>query len=200
MNPYSAPQSDLEDAGVEDCWREGKVFVMKRDSLFPRRCVKCNGDAQRPVRSRRIFWLHPGWYAVFPVNLLMYFFLAPIFPLIGAFVLPNILLYVIFIAIVRKKASIEPGLCAKHARTRNLFLGLGSFMFVVSGMAVLSVALGRSTTDLTGYGALGMIVAMVITSFGSRIVKPVHISSEQIRLKGCSEQFLAGLAPRRPHE
>ncbi len=159
MNPYSAPQSDLEDAGVEDCWREGKVFVMKRDSLFPRRCVKCNGDAQRPVRSRRIFWLHPGWYAVFPVNLLMYFFLAPIFPLIGAFVLPNILLYVIFIAIVRKKASIEPGLCAKHARTRNLFLGLGSFMFVVSGMAVLSVALGRSTTDLTGYGALGMIVA-----------------------------------------
>lgn len=170
-NPYAPPKAALEDEPIHDYWREGNVLVMKQDSALPARCVKCNEPAVEPMKERRFYWHHPGWYL---------------------FILINIVVYAIIAMIVRKKARVAVGLCPKHLLRRRIFLaiGWGSFLF---GLAAIFSGLSPDRGDMVLVGISLLLIGIIAGMIGSRIVYPSRITKEEVRLKGCGNEFLDSL-------
>ena len=178
-NPYAPSRASLAGGNArpgDRVWREEKVLVLARDGDLPDRCVKCNDPADEPTKTRKVYWHHPGYYAV---------------------LLINVILYVIVALIARKTADVNPGLCARHKQKRKLGIWLGWGGFIV-GFIAMSAAFGNNQP---GLGLLFLIAtfALIITGMVmSRIVYAKRIDDRYVRLKGCGEPFLADLPEFRP--
>lgn len=174
FNPYMSPRADMEEAPQGQCWREGKLLVMWVGSSLPHRCVKCNEPAVKPVKPRKISWHHPGWY----VLLLVY-----------------IVAYAIAARLASKRQTIAPGLCARHTSKRNLF-NIASIGLFCAGLFLLFYGI----SDLNGIaipaGAVAVVLSIIISMTGTRIVYPSRITDDLIYLKGCGEPFLDSLGGR----
>jgi hypothetical protein len=70
-NPYTAPKASLE-LQRDDCWREGNLFAVRRDSTCPMRCVKCNQVTEKKAPLKLYFWRHPIWYVSLVVHVCSY--------------------------------------------------------------------------------------------------------------------------------
>jgi hypothetical protein len=162
-NPYAAPKAALEARASGKYWRDGKVAVLTLGVALPPRCVKCNEAALQPMKPRKLYWHHSGWYLL---------------------ILLNIVIYAIVAMIVRKKAEVTYGVCAKHRSRRRMFIAIGWGGLV---LGVLALALD----PLAG---IVIAVAAVLTGLiGSRLAYPTRITKEEVRLGGCGEAFLASL-------
>lgn len=171
FNPYAPPRADVDQETAFDCWREGKHLVMRPGSALPHRCVKCNQPAIEPIRARKVYWHHPAWYVLFFVS---------------------ILIYIVVALIVRKKAELAPGLCARHQRRRRIFLAIGWVGFLL-GLGLVFIGLDERTGMLIWGGFLLLAVTAIAGIVGARIVFPTRISPAQIRLRGCGKDFLDSL-------
>ena len=175
-NRYAPPKAVLRDHdGVDtEMWREGKVLAMRKGSQFPHRCIKCNEPAVAPGRRQKLTWHPPGWYLL---------------------ILLAVLLYVIVAMIVRKKATVEIGLCERHQK-RVLWgriIGWGGF--------ALMLALGfcAATQESNAFGVALMLLVLpwlIATIALNRLVIPHRIDDRYVRLKGCGPAFLAALPDR----
>ena len=159
-NPYAPPRAALVTQAPAQFWRDGNALVVPVGSTLPPRCVKCNQPALEPMHRRKLSWHHPGWFLLIFVN---------------------ILLYIIAALIVRKKAEVTCGLCARHLRTRRIYLAIGW------GGLALGVALVFSTPPV---GVLVVLAGVITGMIGSRIVHPGRITKEEVWLRGCGEEFL----------
>jgi hypothetical protein len=159
-NPYSPPKAALEAHAHGEYWRDGKNVMCRPGSTLPPRCVKCNEPALQPMKARKLYWHHSAWYL---------------------FVFVNIVIYVIVAMIVRRKAVVTYGICAKHRNRRWLFIAIGW------GGVVLGVFLILANAALA---LILMLVAMLTGLFGSRLAYPTRITKEEVRLGGCGEAFL----------
>jgi hypothetical protein len=171
FNPYAPPRAALEKEENNACWREDKLLVMQVGSTLPPRCVKCNQPAVTPIKTRKIYWHHPGWYVLF-------FLSVPI--------------YIIVAIIVRKKADISPALCEAHRNRRRLFLAIGWGGFLL-GLGLVFVGIAQHSSGWGITGAISMLIFIIVGMIGSRIVFPARITKEQVRLKGCGKAFLDSL-------
>ena len=177
-NPYAPSQASLatppvDGAGAVGVWRDGKDLVMSMSATLPHRCVKCNELSVDPTKARKVYWHHPGLYAL---------------------ILLNLLLYAIVAAIVRKKAVIDPGLCAEHKKKRSRVL-LTCWMGVLGAIAAFfAVALEALDPSWGSSIAAILIIAAIVGGivFG-RIVYPTRIDKEYVRLRGCGADFLDSL-------
>lgn len=150
-------------------WRAGKTLVVLQGTGFPPRCVKCNGPALVPLKDRKVHWHHPALYLLVPVGLLIYAIVA---------------------LIVRKEASVNPGLCAEHRTRRRLWIAAGWLGPILGGYVM---AAGWSGAPGAWIGALLGLAAVVLGIMRSQIVVPARIDDGYVRLNGCGEPFLADL-------
>jgi len=159
-NPYSPPKAALEAHAHGEYWRDGKNVMCRPGSTLPPRCVKCNEPALQPMKARKLYWHHSAWYL---------------------FVFVNIVIYVIVAMIVRRKAVVTYGICAKHRNRRWLFIAIGWGGVALGVLLILANA---------AVALILMLVAMLTGLFGSRLAYPTRITKEEVRLGGCGEAFL----------
>jgi len=171
INPYAPPLAPVETEPGQGCWREGKELVMQPGSALPHRCVKCNDAALEPIPSRWVSWHHPGWYCL---------------------ILLNIVIYAIVAMVIRERKKIAPGLCSRHRRLRQIFLSIGWIGFFL-GFVLVPIGVSEDIVGLILLGPLVLVVSLLVGIVGSRIVHPVRISDDQIRLRGCGTAFLDSL-------
>jgi type II secretory pathway pseudopilin PulG len=146
-----------------NCWRQGKVLGLRRDSELPHRCLKCNEPAQEPVAVRSMTWHHPGWLLLIPIG---------------------ILVYVIVAMIVRTRAKVPVPLCAKHKRRRLISLSIG---LVGSIVGVIALFGGGAVTAM---GLLLLLTGIGFAVSGTRDIYPGRITSGEAYLRGCGPAFL----------
>jgi hypothetical protein len=187
-NPYAPSraslaqpaQPGLDGSDGVTAWRYRQVLVMVPDTALPSRCVKCNQPADEPTKLRKVYWHHPGVYAL---------------------ILVNIVIYAIVGAIVRKRALVAAGLCAAHKKRRRVAVAVAWIGFI-TGMGLLTWGVG----DTTGYNGVfavaGLIVLLVSILVGinrARIVYAQKIETSHVWLKGCGAEFLDSLPPLPDH-
>lgn len=175
-NPWAPPVTRSLEAPVEGgVWREGSEVVMLRQAELPKRCVHCNAAVDGWIGKRRIYWHHPGWYAL---------------------LLLNIVLYALVALFVRQSAVIQPGLCRRHRRRRMAVL-LGGTLMLAGLLGFTFVRLTHSGPGLLG-GVAASFLVIVLTAWLSRTVRPSLIDHRQIRLKGAGPAFLESLPSSGP--
>jgi hypothetical protein len=172
-NPYAAPKAALEVAHAEDqsLWRSGKILVCRRDAVFPQRCIKCNSPAQAPPVRYKFSWHHSAWY------LLVIFYLV---------------VYLAAALVVRKRAELHVGLCARHARRRLLGQAVtwGGFATV---MAMVYLIIAWRIDALFPYMYCGFAAwAIAAVALPPRL-QPTRIDKHIVRIKGCGTAFLESL-------
>ena len=175
-NRYAPPKAVLDDRTGADAqmWREGKVLVMRKDGEFPHRCIKCNEPSIAPLRRYKLSWHSPWLYLL---------------------LLLALLLYAIVAAIVRKTAVVRVGLCERHQR-RVLWgriVGWGGLALEIA-LVWAGMALDVPQLPLIALAlALPWIIAAMVIN---RLVLPVRIDDQYVRLKGCGPAFLRTLPDR----
>lgn len=178
-NPYAPPQARvtgrpaMPDDGSQ-VWRYGDSVLMTPNADLPPRCVKCNADAEQPVRLRTLYWHTPWLYIL---------------------ILVSILIYIIVALIARKSISVSPGLCTEHRLLRRNVI-LGSWLAALVGIGLISAAINQSSWSIALLGAAVLVGAIVFGMIRGRIVYATRIDQNRIELKGFGEAFLASL-PRR---
>jgi hypothetical protein len=172
-NPYAAPAALLQVTATDECYRDGKNFIVPFGADVPERCVKCDAPAELE-KERSYAWHHPGWYLTF--------FIGP-------------LIYIIVALIARKRARLAVGLCEQHRqRRRNLvWAGWGAL-----AIGILSIFL--SVNDVGGglfalVACTGILLSLILY-FCARLLYATKITEDAIHLGGCSEAFLNGLGRR----
>jgi hypothetical protein len=173
LNPYAAPKAALEVVHAEDqsLWRSGKILVCRRDAIFPQRCVKCNAPAQAPPVRFKFSWHHGAWY------LLVIFYLV---------------VYLVAALVVRKRAELHVGLCARHARRRVLarVVGWGGFAAV---MATEYLIIAWRLDELFPYMLCGFAAWAIATVALPPKLQPTRIDKQTVRIRGCGRAFLESL-------
>lgn len=177
-NPYAPSRASLAGAaatpaeGSGGTWRDGTVLVLSPDASLPRRCVKCNEPAQEPTRSRRVYWHSPWIYLL---------------------ILINLLIYIVVALIVRRKAVIAPGLCATHKTRRRIGIAI-AWTLLLAGAALVVVGARDGSAAVAG-GMLLILVAALVSTAVTRILRAKRIDTQYVRLKGCGTAFLDSVPP-----
>ena len=179
FNPYAPPKTDpMSKLAIESelggdgfYWREGAVLVVRHMVTLPRRCIKCNDEADGPPYVKKLSWHPPGWYIL---------------------VVLSLWLYVLIYFFVRHKGVVEVSLCSEHRQRRRTMItvawGLALLGFVTIGFAV------NLESAALGFTAFGLIVTgLIVGAFGSRLLWPQRIDSSMMWLKGAGEPYLASL-------
>lgn len=178
-NPYAPPEARVTArAPLDDgsqVWREGDLVILTPSGDLPPRCVKCNADAEHPVKERTIYWHTPWLYVL---------------------ILVSILIYLIVALIARKSARISPGLCSEHRRQRNNVI-VGSLLAALCGIGLVVFGISNSNGGAGLMGALVLLAAIIFGMVKGRLVYATRIDANRISLKGFGEAFLASLPRRR---
>ena len=177
-NPYAPSKASLgggpsSGTGRVTAWRDRRMMVMIPDAAIPGRCVKCNEPADEPTKERTLYWYSPWLYLL---------------------LLVNILIFAVVALIMRKKAVVAAGLCSDHKKRRRNVL-TGAWIGVLAGVLLLYA--GVTNPSAGGWAALaGVLLMLGSIIFGmamGRIVYPVRIDKDYVRVKGCGEPFLETL-------
>jgi len=179
LNPYAAPFASLvpepatSDGGV---WRDADLLVVRKGSVLPARCVKCNEAAER-WKKQTLYWHHPGLYVLL---------LSP-------------LIYLIVVLIVRQSIALPIGVCRRHlARRRRVIFVAWLLVFGGLGTMILTGSLvGAARRDFALPVLLSGIAMMIVGAFygvlGARLLWPKRIDPYFAWINGASPEYLAEL-------
>jgi len=150
-------------------FRDGKLLVARDGTLFPDRCVRCNEPTEGYRFRKTFYWHSPSWYAL---------------------LLLNILIYAILAYVVRKKASFELTLCARHRSRRQWCTAIGFGLPILAFMLMMA-----SDGNLVGVWRflLALLVGAGVGIAGAQVLTPKKIEEEYAYLKGAHPHFLASL-------
>jgi hypothetical protein len=180
-NPYAPSRATLTaghsrpDGTTGGVWRDGAILVAALNAQLPDRCVKCNGSAAEPTKTRKVFWHHPAVYLL---------------------VLINVLIYAVVGVMVRKKVLVAAGLCAAHQKRRRvgLMVAWSGFAAGMAGLLVIATEAGNRSLDAVGVIAVvAMLPAILVGMRMARVVYARKIDKEYSWLKGCGPEFLDSL-------
>lgn len=171
-NVYAAPKSwGHEVTNTSGCRRDGKYVLVPVGSDLPHRCIICNAPAVTPIKKRKVYWHHPAWYLLIPLN---------------------ILLYAVIGLIVRKKAEVSPGLCQEHHDKRKKKLIVLPILAVLALFA-WAFAMPQDSGLFVAILPVAFFVILIAVVIASQLVVATKISTTDIKLKGCKEPFLASI-------
>jgi hypothetical protein len=172
-NPYAPPDAAQRGPAIGgaagDIFRDGELLVARDGAPFPDRCVRCNQAADGFRLRKTFYWHSPNWYAL---------------------VIFNLLIYAIVAMVVRKKASFELALCARHRSRRQWCIAIGF------GLPIVALILMMAGEDsAAGFWAflLALFVGAVVGIAGAQVLTPKKIDEDYAYLKGAHPQFLASL-------
>lgn len=177
INPYAPPKSEVAQIDQNiDIWCDGKyVLFDKSIENFPPRCICCGAPAAPPLRRRHLRWVNPWWYLILIISVF------------GA-----LLIALLVLLCVQKRAKVRLGMCATHRRARNrrcLQAWGGSIALLVMagillGLVDMFIFLPPVCLLCIGGAAYWMRFPMSVVRFEGDIV----------RAKGCGEGFLQTLS------
>lgn len=152
--------------------RDGNVLVMGRKAQLPKRCVKCNRDPADYPLQRHLSYHSPVVYLTL---------------LIG-----GPLLYLLVAVVTQRKAKVTVPICAHHrvSRTHHFFWAWGGVAF-----ALLTFYAGMRSGEewLFAAAVIPFCVFLGFAIYLSRVVVPVGIDKEYVRLKGVNSEYLEEL-------
>jgi len=177
-NPYAPSRASLAAAAVTPTasggtWRDGTVLILTPEASLPSRCVRCNEPSEEPTKSRRIYWHSPWLYLL---------------------ILANILIYAVVAVIVRKKAVVAPGLCSAHKKRRRTGIAV-AWTLLIAGLALMLMGIESGKAVVAVVGLLLILVALLVSTNVTRIVRAKRIDTQYIQLKGCGAAFLDSMPP-----
>jgi hypothetical protein len=158
------PSVGMPGAGV---WRDKATLVMSRDALLPKRCVKCNALTDGRL-TRKLTWHHPAIYILILVAWLAYLIVA---------------------LIVRKRATIEVGLCEEHRSRRRTYIWI-TLGLVLLGLAGFALAIMANDGAPALFGVLVMLTAIIFGAIAIRVTAPSKIDDRFIWLRGVNKDYL----------
>lgn len=156
-------------------WRDKSTLVMSQGAALPDRCIKCNEPAHGLRLKRKLTWHHPAIYLLIFVALLIYLVVA---------------------LILRKRATVEIGLCERHLakRRKNILITWLVFSLGVAGLIMAAVA--EDGTYLL-VGAILLLGAIIYGLVVVRVVVPSKIDDKFVWLRGVNKNYL-DLLPQWP--
>lgn len=158
------PSTSSPDAGA---WRSASTLVLSRDAVLPLRCVKCNAFTTSRI-TRKYSWHPPAIYLILLVAMLIYFIVA---------------------MILRKRATVELGLCEEH-KTKRRYAILTTILLVLLGFGgfALAVMVDDGTPALIGFFLL--LASLIFGVFATRLGYPTKIDDRFVWLKGFNKEYL----------
>jgi hypothetical protein len=182
--PYATPFGIAPSVPTYAAWRDGAVLITPTVAVLPRQCVKCGQAADGWYGRRKFYWHHPGLLLLILVNLIVFAIVA---------------------LVVRKTATVELGLCARHIARRRMAIG-ATWLLVLGGCATLAGGF-YVTSAYRGYdfaaflGTLTALVmwvtAAVVSSNIAAFLRPTRIDSTYAFFKGAGPDFLSLFPPAR---
>ena len=176
-NPYSTPTTtDIPQIEVLPYFRRGNLLFIRDGAELPNRCIRTNEeiDGMGWHKRKLLTWI-PQWAFLFIV----------------AGFLPFVLLAVV----LQKKAKITYSL-SKHAR-KSLFrkrcIGLGLMAFGVLGAFAAAKFIESDAGIFIILGCILMAFVGLIISISVNALVVRGAKDGWFHVKGCSEEFLAGL-------
>lgn len=157
----------LSDGG--GLWRQGKKIKTVSETVFPDRCVKCNAPANGYLLKRVLYWQHPAY-------LLLLFC--------------NLLVLLVVVLIVRKKAVLHIGLCETH-RSQRIVAIAACYIGLLGGLVALITGLVMHLGWLAAVGGLMMLVGIVWGAAKGRTIAATKIDKEKnVWVSGACKDFL----------
>ena len=158
----------LTPGGHSLLWRSGKFLVLRKDSVLPNRCVKCNADAPDKKLTRKLFW-HP--------------------PLLYLLILTGLLPYAIVATVVGKRARIQIGLCREHREKRRRDMVIAWLLFFLSIGAFIAAGYFENGW-LVVVGVVCLLAGPIYGTITCTPVSPKRIDNQFVWLNGVSPKFL----------
>lgn len=171
-NPYQAPRSTVDVTLAQDVgniWREKSAVVVTRETIWPRRCIKCNAPTEKSIK-RLLVYANPWIY----LSLLI-----------------SLLITIILVLIFQKKFRMDIPLCGQHITYRKRIILTNWILFLVA-----IAGLWLFLDDIFEYGLLlsgVVILAMVIIGFSNRLVYVSRYKDPHIYVRGAKREFLDSL-------
>ena len=163
---FQSLKEGIQPVGV-GVWRYLSQLVMTKDAQLPDRCTVCNAPANGFRLKRNLYWHPPAWYLLICAGLLF---------------------YAIAALIVRKKASIEIGLCRTHIQKRKRAIAITWSLIGVS-ILVAILATAKEPTLILAAAAIFM-GALIYGILAVQPVTPAKITDRLVYLKGVSPAYL----------
>ncbi len=199
INPYASPRAEFahfEAPWTHDgnVWRDGPLLIVRRGAELPDWCVRC-GSAASGRRVKRYLTWAPLLVRLASVALAVgvYFVFRPL-----------AMLAVCSWLLGARRATVEVGLCDRHAarRFRGQLVGTAS---LVLGLGLVFFEVWRIRGGLPMVGALPAGLAVLALGIGyaawaDRAVRARRIDRQWLHLAGCARGFLdrlpSGESPR----
>jgi hypothetical protein len=163
---FQSLKEGIQPVGV-GVWRHFSQLVMTKDAQLPDRCTVCNAPANGLRLKRNLYWHPPAWYLL---------------------ICAGLLIYAIAALIVRKKASIEIGLCRTHIQKRKRAIAITWLLVGVSILVVILATIKEPTLILLA-GAI-LIGALIYGVVAVPPVTPAKITDRLVYLKGVNPAYL----------
>jgi hypothetical protein len=163
---FQSLKEGIQPVGV-GVWRHHSQLVMTKDAQLPDRCTVCNAPANGLRLKRNLYWHPSAWYLL---------------------LCAGVLFYAIAAMIVRKKASIEIGLCRTHIQKRKRAIAITWLLVGVSILVVILATIKEPTLILLA-GAI-LIGALIYGVLTVPPVTPAKITDRLVYLKGVSSAYL----------
>jgi hypothetical protein len=162
------PMVGMPGSGV---WRDKSTLVMSKEASLPDRCIKCNEPANGRRLKRKLSWHHPAIFLL---------------------ILVAVLIYLIVAMILRKRATVEIGLCERHfaKRRRDILITWVLFLLGVAGFVMAGLA------EEGAYLLVGVLLLLGALIYGLavvRVVAPSKIDDKFVWLRGVNKNYLSQL-------
>ena len=168
-SPQIAPQQMF--GGV---WREGKVLVATNGAALPPCCVKCNEPVSETMKRKTYYW-HP--------------------PFVYVGLLAGLLPYAILALVLRKKGTIQFGLCPRHKSRRlwNVLGGVGALILAIVLFVIAGQTDSSTSAALVPVGILLLLVGIIWAALAARTLSPTKIDDRTLWLRGAGPKLLDSL-------
>ena len=160
MQYHAAPELSV--------WRDGPTLVVRKETVLPPRCVKCNAPAEgRPIR-KMYYWHQPLLYLL---------------------IFAGVLIYAIVALIVRESGVVHVNLCPKH-RSQRVWSMLAAWLLVPTGLVCL-IAGAANESGLIAISGLIALIGGIVFAFLAQLLRPSKIDRFYVWLKGVHNDYLA---------
>lgn len=153
-------------------WRDGVTLVMSKDAPLPDRCVKCNAITTGRLK-RKLAWHHPALYLLLLVAWLIYLIIA---------------------MFVRRRATVELGLCDEHRAKRRTYIWI-TWLLALAGLGGFLLAIIANDGTPALIGVVLLLAAIIFGVVATRVVYPSKIDDRFVWLKGVNADYLNQLRP-----
>jgi hypothetical protein len=203
FNPYAPPAADLDvHAQVGAVARDGDLVRMDRNGQLPERCVTCNAPAVPARVSLKLYWTPLRWrFGAWTVSLLLFALMVLGFAYAAIAFWPTVLILAVINMVIRKRVTLDLGICERHRRRRALLRGSAVvFVLLVIMLAISAIFIGE---NIAGPWIFLLIPLMLLLGLANSLspvnsVRIAKLDERHLWLKRTGKAFrdsLSGVTP-----